>query len=200
MSDAEIAKLGSAALPRIGHEIAAMLNSKVIRRYVQAVLAERAIGRLYDIGMGVTQFTVPTMTGKLVVVPAAASVQVKALTAVLAIGLPHTHSVIDDDGNVLPGIFAMGPLELDQARRIAHGDRYMETPEATIAESPKPMAERIAAGEFTVVELDETAAVAARDDDAAPPANGNGANGHTNGAETPEQRALARHRARTRRS
>lgn len=198
MSEAEIAAIGSAALPRIGREIASMLNSKVIRRYVQAVLAERAIGRLYDIGMGVTTFDVPTMTGKIVRVPAAASVQVKALMGVISIGIPSHQQVVDEDGNALPGVFAMGPLELDQARRIAHGDRYMAQPEAIEAPPPRPMAERIADGEFTVVEVDETAAVAGRDDDAEP---ANGSNGHHhNGAETPEQRALARHRARTRRS
>ena len=56
----------------------------------------------------------------------------------------------------------------------------------------RPMEERIAAGEFTVVEVDEAAELVAASDDVAPPP--------LTEPETPEQAALARHRARHRRT
>jgi hypothetical protein len=191
-------RVSSAGFPDIDAAVAKQLTTKVIRNYVNNYMARSVLGRLFDIGHGVTTFEVPTMMGNTVVVPAPASVQVRALSRIADIFAPKGLQLVDDDGNVVPGVFALGPLELDQARAAVHGDRYIRQLATVGGQSEgtpgplRPMEERIAAGEFTVVEVDEAAELVAASDDVAPPP--------LTEPETPEQAALARHRARHRRT
>jgi hypothetical protein len=101
------------------------LTGRMMREWIRGVLLPPAVRRMYDIGMGTTRFEVPTMAGNVVSVPAPASVQVKALQAVIGAGLPSQVGLVDGDGETLPGVFALGALDLDSARRDAHGERYM---------------------------------------------------------------------------
>lgn len=142
-------------------------TAKLIRDWTRSVLGVHALKRLFDIGMGVAEFDVPTMTGRVVTVPASAGVQVKALATIVAVGVPRQLGIVDQGDGELPGVFVLGELDLDEARREAHGERYMRPDGALPAmtdgrtgppgEPLPPMAERIAAGEFELVEIEESA-------------------------------------------
>jgi hypothetical protein len=164
------------------HEPYERLPAKVIREFVRGHLVLPVLRRMYGIGMGTVKFEVPTMVGTVVQVAAPASVQRQALKDLLALGLPPQASPHDSGDDAHPGVLALGELELDEARRAAHGERYitpglreiaagMAGAEADItptgdpaAPPPAPMSERVARGEFEIVEVEDGEGVAAHDD------------------------------------
>ena len=203
---------GADALPGIDG-VKVGYPAKMVREWVRSVLLPPAIKRLYDIGMGVQTFDQPTAAGNVVTIEAPPMVQTQALKTLVAIGVPTQMGIVDGDDNTLPGVLALGTLELDAARAESHGDRYVSPesharlvaavqngdPAATVREdesdgdghAPKPMSDRIAAGEFTVVEIEEGIGAPtehAQSDDVPP--------GPIVHAETPAQLALRRHRER----
>ena len=179
---------GSDSLPDIRAEIARALSTKIIRQYIRAELVEPVVKRLYDIGMGVERFDVPTMAGTIVRVPAAARTQVGALKLLLDSGIPRTN-LVDDEGNRIAGVFVVGALQLDEARQLSQGDKYIGEGQARVTQLD-PMAERIERGEFELVEIDETEQQKRDDpDEAAPPIMPE--------PDTPEQRILRRRRAKS---
>jgi hypothetical protein len=205
---------GADGKPAIG-DVKVKHTAKVVRDWVRSVLVPDAVKRMYDIGMGIQTFDTPTAAGNVVQVEAPPSVQQKALQALIQLGVPTQLGIVDGDDNALPGVFALGALDLDAARQQAHGDRYV-APEAharavatlqagldnvvhdAVAAIPtgptnvpplKPMSERIAAGEFTVVEIEEGAGEQTGTDEDRPP-------GPIAEVETPATRALQRQRER----
>jgi hypothetical protein len=91
-------------------------------------------------------------------------VQVQALKALIGTGLPAQVGLVDDDGHTMPGIFALGALDLDAARREAHGERYIAAP----PESLPLMEERVARGEYEMVEVFEGVGTVSPTEDRAP--------------------------------
>lgn len=179
-------------------------TAKAVREWIRSQLLPDAIIRLYDIGMGIETFETPTAVGSVVRVEAPAAVQQKALATLIAIGVPTQMGLTDGLGNALPGVFALGPLDLDAARQEAHGDRYVEPEaharamaalyvgdsEAGIADAAMDaMRGRVVRGEFEVVEVVEgVGSISAGDADAPP--------GALADMETPERAALRAHRER----
>lgn len=192
---------GADALPGLG-DAHVGYPAKLVRDWVRSVLVAPAIKRLHDIGHGIQKFTVPTEAGNLVLVEAPSSVQVKALTALVGIGIPTQMGIVDGDGNLLPGVLALGPLDLDAARQQAHGERYVSpevearvragvralTGDPTTPPLP-PMHERVEAGEFQMVEVDEGVGHDSRNDEDVAP-------GSIPEHETTEQRILRQRRER----
>jgi hypothetical protein len=188
-------------LPKLGDAFAGY-GAKLVRDWVRATLVPGALQRLYNTGMGIQKFDQPTQAGNVVTVEAPPAVQVKALAIIVQMGVPTQMGVVDGDGNLLPGVLALGPLDLDAARQQVHGERYV-SPEADARlragvraltgdptqESPPPMSERIKAGEFQMVEVEEGVGMDARSDvDHAP--------GPIPAHETTEQRILRQRRER----
>lgn len=205
---------GADGKPAIG-DVKVKHTAKVVRDWVRSVLVPDAVKRMYDIGMGIQTFDTPTAAGNVVQVEAPPSVQQKALQALIQLGVPTQLGIVDEDGNSLPGVFALGALDLDAARQQAHGDRYV-APEAharavatlqaglegvvhdAVAAIPtgptnvpplKPMSERIADGEFTVVEVVEGVGEQQKANEDRPP-------GPIVEVEDARTRALARQRER----
>lgn len=110
------------------------VKSAVVRDWVRAALVPKAITRLYEIGMGVTRFDVPTMAGNTVRVEAPAAVQRAALRDVIAVGVPPQVGLASDD-DALPGVLALGEYELAAARDEVHTDTPSLPHGVTIAES-----------------------------------------------------------------
>jgi hypothetical protein len=147
---------------------------KIVRNYIRSTLLGPALQRLYDIGMGVATFDTPVGEGRVLELEAPPNVQTAALKALVQTALPTNHTLDVEQPNVLPGVIALGPLDLDDARRVAHGERYLGEVPAPVegahpalapdaprmtgdpdAPPPPPMEERVAAGEFEIVEVDE---------------------------------------------
>lgn len=178
------------------------IKARVVREFVRTVMIESVVKRLYDIGMGVETFDVPTMAGNVVSVPASPATQVKALAELANIGIPHQLGLIDDDGNTLPGAIVLGELELRAAQHAALGARMAGAARAFSGEAGEmaaersetspltpAMTERVQRGEFEIVEVEEGGRdLRVNDDQPPPPIEA--------GAMTPEQRILARRRAR----
>jgi len=95
------------------------VKSTLVRDWVRAALVPAAVQRLYEIGMGVTRFSVPTMAGNTVRVPAPAAVQTRALQGIISIGVPQQLGLASD-GDELPGVIAVGEWELAGARGEVH--------------------------------------------------------------------------------
>lgn len=95
-----------------------------MREYVRTHLLPSVVQRLFDIGMGTTRFEQTTMVGKVIQVPASPAVQVRALDSLKLLGVPQQLGLADDDGNTLPGVLVMPPLELDATREIAHASMH----------------------------------------------------------------------------
>jgi hypothetical protein len=93
------------------------VSANVVREWVRAHLIPTALERLYDIGMGEPLFQHPRAFG--LMIPAEAHVQQKALQAVIAIGVPPQVGLTSDAGEA-PGVIALGPLDLDEARAEVH--------------------------------------------------------------------------------
>jgi hypothetical protein len=200
---------GASAYPQLGSEQFVTHTAKTVRDWVRSVLVPPAVKRMFDIGMGIEKFQQPTAAGNVVTIEAPPMVQQRALAVLISVGVPTQMGLVDNDGNTLPGVFALPGLELDAARQEAHGERYMP-PEhyaavraavtagdpaasAALEDAPpatqRPMEERIEAGEFTLVEVDEGVGMnVSRDEDVAP--------GAIVPEETPAQLALRRHRER----
>jgi hypothetical protein len=215
------------------HDPQMKLSARVIREFVRGTLVAPAAQRLYNIGMGIEKFPVVVPNGdsavKIIDVPAPPAVQVKALTAIIQVGVPPQAAPLDTNAEELPGVLVLGEDDVDSARQLAHGERYVPPerrlsafaeavgePSPTMGAYPSDpgvttsgidptMQSRVEAGEFELVEVDETpdSAEATRDDrgatDASPPvpppdtaslakqilarrrarrANGNGAHAH----------------------
>lgn len=117
--DAHVAEfVGSGAKPDLGIPLKAV-SSSFVRDWVRSALVPDAVKRLFDIGMGVTRFDVPTMAGNTVNVAAPSSVQVRALQGVVAIGVPQQLG-LTDDADPVPGVLAVGEWELAAARDEVH--------------------------------------------------------------------------------
>lgn len=110
--------VGSGAKPDLGIPLKAV-SSSLVRDWVRSALVPDAVKRLFDIGMGVTRFDVPTMAGNTVNVPAPSSVQVRALQGVVAIGVPQQLG-LTDEADPVPGVLAVGEWELAAARDEVH--------------------------------------------------------------------------------
>lgn len=177
-------------LPGLTETIAVSVRAKVVRDYIRTVICEPVIKRMYDIAMGTAKFETVTPLGNTLLLPAPPQTQVRAGLGLMGHGLPSTIGLVDDEGNMLPGVFALGPMELDQAREAAHGDRYMGREHAPGGNGLAPMSERIEKGEFEIVELDEGQLQTASEDTAPPPLDPETA--------TPEQKILARRGTRRR--
>jgi hypothetical protein len=193
-------RIGSRQLASLSSALGHQVTARVIREYVRAVMIEPVVKRIYDIGMGVETFDVPTMAGNTVTVPASASVQVKALSALIQVGVPSQIGLVDDDGQVLPGVVALGELDMRSVQTTEHAARLgaaarvfgaepaerSDNPAATFSPA---MEQRVAAGEFEVVEIEEGHGVVAASPDVAPPP--------VNESEmTLEQKILAKRRAK----
>lgn len=184
-----------ATLESVIERSTAVVLAKTVREWVRSVLVPPALLRLHDIGHGLTRHEVATMVGT-VMVPPSASVQVKALTALVGAGLPSQVGLVDADDNALPGVFALGELELANAREAAHGDRAftalgMAGVEGEVVEGtgiPASTAARVERGELEVVEVEEGVGVTRETDDRAP--------GPIVPHETTEQRILRERRER----
>lgn len=100
------------------------ISAKAIRDWVRAELIPPALLRLYRIGMGVEKFKIPTQAGHLVDVEAFASVQVDALSKLVDIGVPRQLGLVDNTDGELPGIMALGTLDLEEVQ-AAHEQRYL---------------------------------------------------------------------------
>ncbi len=120
--DYEREAYGSLTIPDI-HEPIKRVSAALVRDWVRANLVPAAVQRMHDIGHGVTKFDVPTAAGNTVRVPAPSSVQQRALAAIISIGVPQQLGLTGEGGE-LPGVIALGPLELDEARREAHQGRF----------------------------------------------------------------------------
>lgn len=92
-----------------------------VREYVREHMLPNIVQRLYEIGMGTTRFEQATMVGKVVKVPASPAVQVRALDSLKLLGVPQQLGLADEEGNTVPGVLVMPPLELEATRDIAHG-------------------------------------------------------------------------------
>lgn len=197
-------RMGSTALAALGNYDGRQVTARVIREYVRAVMIEPVVKRMYDIGMGVEQFEVPTEAGNVVSVPAPAIVQVQALKALTNIGVPTQLGLVDDDGQTLPGVIALGELDMrsvqttEQSARLAAAARVFSSGESEAERSDTTassdaltpaMSERVAAGEFEVVEVHEGHGIPTQTIDAAPPPV-------DESEMTPEQKILAKRRAK----
>jgi hypothetical protein len=101
-----------------------LVGAKLIRDWVRSQLIPSAVMRLFEIGTGQAKFDVPTEAGNVVTVEAFASVQVQALAKLVDIGVPRQLGLIDSTGEDLPGVIALGPLELDELQTIQHAQRF----------------------------------------------------------------------------
>jgi hypothetical protein len=113
------------------------VSAQVVRDWVRAMMVPPALKRMYEIGMGVTKFEVPTMAGNVVQVGAPASVQQKALAAVIALGVPPQVGIADGSEDETPGVLAVGEWELQDAREAVHSSRAALPPGVVPAE-PEP--------------------------------------------------------------
>jgi hypothetical protein len=104
--------------------VAEVIGARVVRDWVRAQLIPAALTRLYNIGMGTQKFTIATEKGGLVDVEAFASVQVEALSKLVDLGVPRQLGLVDSDGEDLPGVIALGVLELDEVQRDQHSERF----------------------------------------------------------------------------
>lgn len=121
MDDDEMSEIGEtavAAVPSI-HTPLKSVSSSLVRDWVRSALVPQAVMRLYEIGMGVTKFDVPTMAGNTVNIEAPATVQRAALRDVISIGVPAQIGLTPDEGEV-PGVLALGEWELAEARSDVH--------------------------------------------------------------------------------
>lgn len=103
--------------------------AKLVREYVRSVLAPNLLLRMYKTAMGTQKFDTPTAIGRVVQVEAPPAVQMATARALVQIGIPMQLGVTDDDGRTLPGVIALGTLDLDAARQESHGDRYVSAEE-----------------------------------------------------------------------
>jgi hypothetical protein len=136
------------------------VSANVVREWARAALVPKALSRLYEIGMGITQFKVPTEAGNVVEVPASASVQRAALRDVIAVGVPSQVGIAPEAVD-LPGVLALGELELDDARAEAHaGVRSLPASVSTggiEVPAPEPVPAYEPPPEHRVVEVIESA-------------------------------------------
>lgn len=155
-----------------------VVKAAVVRDFVRSMMLPDAIARLYNIGMGFETFTVPIAVPgmkdhpphvKMVDVEAEARVQVGALGKLLDIGLPRQVGLVDGSDKELPGVFTLGPMQLEEAREIAsHGTFMGRQPSGNDAPVSEIMKARADAGEFEIVEVEEGETVVASADQPEP--------------------------------
>jgi hypothetical protein len=102
-----------------------LLSAELVRRYVRARYIGPVLERLYDTAMGVQKFGYANDSGKLIEVGASAAIQVRAMTALVEIGVPRALGLVDSTGQELPGVMALPEWDLESARMQAHGDKYI---------------------------------------------------------------------------
>ena len=185
--------LNSISRPEV-RDVVKGVQAKRIRQWVRDNLTEPTVVRMFHTAHGIQKFDVPTAMGNVVRIEADPAVQVRAMMGIIGIGLPAQLGLVDEDGDALPGVLALGPIDLDEARKEAHGERYVaaavharaaalgHTPEhhhgngngngsTGPADAPPlpPMSDRIAHGEFEVVEVSEGVDSVGREDRDEPP-------------------------------
>lgn len=140
-----------------GQAALAVIKAAMIRDFVRSEIVPTVVGRLYDIGMGNATFEqiVYDNGPQVLEVEAPAAVQVAALKELVAIGIPRQLGVVDGSDQEIPGVFVLGEARLEEAREIAGQGDFMGGP-ATDRGLDERMQQRIEAGEFEVVEVDET--------------------------------------------
>lgn len=186
-------RIGSSALAKLDGQLTKAVTARVVREYIRSEMIEPIVKRMYDIGMGVETFDVPTMAGNVVNVPASALTQLKALLGLVQVGVPSQIGLVDDDGQTLPGAIVLGELDMQSARAQVHSPRLNQVSEAfgTIIETALALDSALSpAMQFEVVEVDEGIDAAGRHevDQAPPPIDPS--------EMTPEQIILAKRRAR----
>ena len=167
--------LGSKALPDLGLPLK-QVSSSLVRDWVRSALVPAAVKRLYDIGMGVTEFTVVDIKGGHHVVEAPPTVQRAALRDIVSIGVPPQVGLTGDD-NELPGVLALGEYELEQARDEVHADRAdrprltggIEVPESGSSPEQAEPYTPPAGHEVVVVEGEAKGGAATHTDESPPP-------------------------------
>lgn len=108
----------------LGKKVSAAYTPKVVRNWVLGELTEPSIIREYEIGHGITTFATPTAMGNIVQVEAPPVVQRAALQHIISLGLPTQVGLVDDEGNQLPGVIALGAYDMEAAQELAHGPRF----------------------------------------------------------------------------
>lgn len=92
-----------------------IITAAVLRDYVREYVAPQVVGRLYRVAMGAERFVVSSLIGPQIV-EAPPSVQVSAMAKLLDVAVPSQLGLTDGDGNTLPGVIALPPLDMDAAR------------------------------------------------------------------------------------
>lgn len=97
---------------------------KYLREWMRATLVPPAILRMNDIAHGITKFDTPTPAGNVVQIEAPPAVQRAALQNIIQLGLPPQLGLVDEDGETLPGVIALGQFDMDATQSAAHAARY----------------------------------------------------------------------------
>ncbi len=118
------------------------ITGNLVRDWVRANLVPDALLRLHGIGMGTIEFETPTAAGNVVLIEAPPIVQVNALKAVVAIGVPTQIGLTSGDNTELPGVIALGEMELHEAREEAHAGRHQRI---AVVPAPSPSDDAIVA-------------------------------------------------------
>lgn len=130
------------------------VSANMVREWARAALVPAALQRLYEMGMGVTQFKVPTAMGNVVEVPAPAAVQRAALHDVVSVGVPGQIG-LTGEADQLPGVMAFGEWELDEARGEVHGATRSLPTTGGIEVAPSETDQYEPPPDHTVVEVHE---------------------------------------------
>lgn len=178
-------------------------TTKFLREWARATLVPPAILRMHDIGHGITKFATPTAMGNVVQIEAPPAVQRAALQNIIQLGLPPQLGLVDEDGETLPGVIALGQYDMDATQQQQHHERYTGIGPAidgalaaedrvadVLPPSSKSSYELPPEHELVVVE-EGIGTEAVTSEDRAP--------GPIDETPTPEQIVLARHRERMKR-
>lgn len=118
-------------------------RATVLTDWVRAMMVPQALMRLYDIGMGITQFDRVEFDNKnqpvVVKLPAEARVQVSALSKVVDAGQITRPVSPADAGEPVDGVLALGEWELAAARAEVHTlapAQSLDTPDASAPATP----------------------------------------------------------------
>lgn len=183
------------------------IAAELVRAYVRSVMLPDTVKRLFEIGMGRTQFTGVTMFGDFFEMEAPAHVQVAALKAINEIGVPAKLGT-GDAVPTLPGVFALPESDLEDARGILAKGQYMgsnankrlprQALNTVLDAGTEPRGVKLSddveraieAGDMEVIEVEDGDEVVPSDDRDPPPVR------PASQRLTPEQLILARRRRR----
>lgn len=164
---------------------------KLVRNYIRTTMLPGVLLRMYEMAMGRTLHPTFSPLGALLELEAPPQVQASVLKSLASLAMPTNHTLDQEQPDTLPGVIALGPLDMEHARRQAHGERFISAgpveavdvtnehrAEQPVEDGPPgthpsmmgegrvtgdpdaaplpPMEERIARGEFEVVEIDES--------------------------------------------